>query len=117
MPRPRRKSPGPTPGPAVYAADHIPTGLRPYFQEYDPDTLELQRHANLIIERTLEFGTWDDLRWLVGTYGLRRLRRFLRQFGERGLRPATFNYWRRLLGIRQWRHTPLSTPKGELWNP
>lgn len=64
----------------------------------------------------MEFGTWDELRWLFATYGSGRIRRFLRHYGERALKPVTFNYWRKLLGIRQWRHTPFPTPKGELWN-
>jgi hypothetical protein len=47
----------------------IPSGLRPHFQEYDPRTLDLDRDANLIMQRTLEYGTWDEVRWLFGTYG------------------------------------------------
>jgi hypothetical protein len=99
------------------AADNIPDGLRIYFQEYNLDDLRLKRDANLIIERTLEFGTWEELRWLLRTYGARRIRWYLRHFGVRGLRPATFNYWRRLLRLRGWHRTPFPTPKGELWNP
>jgi len=117
MPNRHRETPGDAPGPTGTADGHIPPGLQPYFQEYDLDALELRRDANLIIGRTLELGTWDELRWLVGTYGLPRIRCFLREFGERGLRPVTFNYWRKLLGIRRWRRTPFRTPKGELWNP
>jgi hypothetical protein len=95
----------------------IPPDLQPYFQEYDLNALELRRDANLIIQRTLEFGTWDEIRWLFGVYGVRRIRRFLRQYGERWLKPASFNYWRKLLGVRQWQRTPFPTPKGEVWNP
>ena len=35
----------------------IPTGLHPYFQEYNVATLDHKRNSNLIIQRTLEFGT------------------------------------------------------------
>jgi len=45
---------------------HIPSGLRPHFQEYDLSSLDLDRDADLIIQRTLEYGTWDEIRWLVG---------------------------------------------------
>jgi hypothetical protein len=95
---------------------NIPPGLRPYFQEYDIQTLDLQRDANLIIQRTLEFGTWEEVRWLFEALGARRIRIFLRQYGERWLKPVTFNYWRKLMRIRKWRHSPFPTPKGELWN-
>ncbi len=48
---------------------NIPSSLWPYFQEYDVRTLDLDRDANLIIQRTLEYGTWDEVRWLFRTYG------------------------------------------------
>jgi len=40
----------------------IPDRLRIYFQEYDPDQLDPAEQADLIIQRTLEFGDWEDLR-------------------------------------------------------
>ena len=94
----------------------IPGGLRPYFQEYDPRTLDLDRDANLIIQRTLAHGTWDEVRWLFGAYGGPRIRTFVRERGERLLSRVTFNYWRKLLEIRQWRHSPFPTVKGEVWD-
>jgi len=93
----------------------IPADLHHYFQEYDPASLNITHDADLIIQRTLEFGTWDDLRWLFETYQLKRIRSFLRQRGERMLRPVTFNYWRKLLGVHRWRKSPFPTTKGELW--
>jgi hypothetical protein len=56
----------------------IPQGLHRHFQEYDPASLNITRDADLIIQRTLEFGTWDDLRWLFQTYQVKRIRSFLR---------------------------------------
>ena len=46
----------------------LPISLQPYFQEYDLAALRLRRDANLIIQRTLEFGTWDEIRWLFQVY-------------------------------------------------
>jgi hypothetical protein len=93
----------------------IPVGLGPHFQEYDTSQLNLESDANLIIQRALEFGTWDDLRWLLGLYGVKRIRTFLRERGQRSLKPVTFHYWRKLLGIRKWRSSPFPTTKGEVW--
>jgi hypothetical protein len=95
----------------------IPAGLIPHFQEYDPTSLDLERDSNLVIQRTLEFGTWDEVRWLFGLYGRRKICASVRQYGERGLSPVAFNYWRKLLGIRKWRKSPFSTLRSELWNP
>jgi hypothetical protein len=96
-------------------ASKIPAGLKPYFQEYDIAQLDFVRDANLIILRTLEFGTWDELRWLFATYHRKRICLFLREHGERWLKPVTFNYWRKLLGVRKWKKTPFPVAKGELW--
>ena len=41
---------------------HIPSGLRPHFQEYDLQSLDLDRDADLINQRTLEYGVWDEIR-------------------------------------------------------
>ena len=100
----------------ILAQANIPLGLQPYFQEYDVQALDLHRDVNLIIQRTLEFGTWEEVRWVFSTLGAKRVRLFLRQYGERWLKPANFNYWRKLLRIRKWRHSPFPTSKGEVWN-
>jgi hypothetical protein len=44
---------------------NIPSALRPYVQEYDPQTLDIDHDANLIIQRALEHGTWDEVRWVA----------------------------------------------------
>ena len=98
------------------SSSQIPNGLKPYFQEYDITRLDVTRDANLIIQRVLEFGTWDEIRWLFKTYRSKRIRLFLRQHGDRWLKPVTFTYWRKLLGIRRWRKSPFSTVTRELWN-
>ncbi len=95
---------------------NIPSGLWPHFQEYDVRTLALDRDANLIIQRTLEYGTWDEVRWLFGTYGGPRICSFVRERGERMLSCVTFNYWRKLLGIHQWQRSPFPTARGEVWD-
>jgi hypothetical protein len=97
-------------------SSQVPIGLKPYFQEYDIARLNLERDANLIIQRTLEFGTWEELRWLFATYHSKRIRRFLREYGVRQLKPVTFNYWQKLLNIRRWKKSPFKVGKGELWD-
>jgi hypothetical protein len=96
--------------------DGIPSGLRPYFHEYDPEALDLDRDADLILQRTLEHGTWEEIRWLFGRYGGSRVRSFVQERGERWLSRVTFNYWRKLLQIEEWRRSPFSTAKGEVWD-
>ena len=101
--------------PRVSPSVKIPRGLIPHFQEYDVSQLDFTNDANLIIQRALEFGTWDEIRWLFKTYGSPRIRMFLREHGERWLRPVTFHYWRKLFRLRKWKSSPFPTSKGELW--
>jgi hypothetical protein len=89
--------------------------MRAYFQEYDPEQLNQAEHGDFIIQRTLEFEDWEDLRWLFDTYGSKRIRLFIRQRGERWLRPPVFNFWRKLLRIRKWEQSPFPIAKGDLW--
>lgn len=93
----------------------IPPGLAPYFQEYDVAALDLRADADLILQRTLEHGTWEEVRWLFGVYGAPRVRRFVREHGERWLSKVAFNYWRKLLRVRRLRRMPFPTARGELW--
>lgn len=93
----------------------IPKGLAPYFQEYDFETLAVERDFTLIIQRTLEYGTWDEVRWLFRVYGARRIRAFVREHGARMLSAVTFNFWLKLLEIRRWRRSPFPTAKGQVW--
>lgn len=95
----------------------IPARLKPYFQEYDIEQLDFVQDANLVIYRTIEFGTWDEIRWLFQLYGLKRIRLFVRRYGERLLKPVSFNYWRKLLRVRRCVKSPLPTRKGDLWKP
>ncbi len=92
----------------------IPDSLQPYFQEYNLEDLSTRRHANLIIQRTLEFGTWEEIRWLFRLYSKRRIQRFLREHGVRWLKPVTFNYWRKLLELRRWQTALFG--EGDVWN-
>lgn len=94
---------------------NIPAGLWPHFQEYDPAQLDCDQDADLIIQRTLEYGTWEEIRWLAATYERERVRQFLRLHGERMLSAVTFNYWRKLLGVRRWRRSPFAEEAKQVW--
>ncbi len=94
----------------------IPAGLRVHLQEYDPDLLDLERVANLVIQRTPEYGTWEEIRRLFHTYGRQRITALIRERGERLLSPVTFNYWRKLLRVRQWKRSPFPTDRGTIWD-
>lgn len=60
---------------------NIPSTLRFAFQEYDLDQLSLERDAFTIIERTLAYGSRDELRWLFARYGSTKLAAWLTNGG------------------------------------
>jgi hypothetical protein len=71
----------------------IPKTLRPFFQEYDLEKLDLERSAFTIIERTLAWGDRAELRWLFARYGSQRLADWVRQAGWRCLPRRRFQFW------------------------
>ena len=38
------------------------------FWDVDPDTIDLEKHARYVIERILDFGTGEEVRWLFKRY-------------------------------------------------
>lgn len=42
----------------------LPSSIKPYFQEYDFSRLAVDIHAELVIERVLNYGNLEELRWL-----------------------------------------------------
>ena len=94
----------------------IPSSLARLFHEYDFARMDVRQHANIIIERTLEMGTWEELRWLFHHYGIQQITEYLQQFGNRRLSKMTFNYWIKLLQIKEYRPAPFAEIRDKLWS-
>ena len=77
----------------------LPASTAWWFPEYDWTTLDVERHSGVIIERLLERGTWQQLRWLFATYGEARVAEWVRRHGFRLLSRRSFALWRRALGV------------------
>ncbi|MBD3287949.1 hypothetical protein GF337_04025 [candidate division KSB1 bacterium] len=93
-----------------------PTSLSRLFQEYDFERMDVRQHANIIIERTLEMGNWEELHWLFHHYGIQRITEYLKQLGSRRLSKMTFNYWIKLLQIKEYRPAPFAEIRDKLWS-
>jgi len=81
----------------------IPVSLRPFFQEYVLEDLDLERSAFTVIERTLAWGDVPELRWLFDTYGKSRLAEWVRESGWRFLPRRRFKYWTLYFGLSDYR--------------
>jgi hypothetical protein len=85
----------------------IPTEFRSLFWEVDVNNINLEAHANYVIERFLEYGTWEGIRWLRTIYADDQLICFIKEKSFRLRSPKTLNFWRLMLNI----------PENEWTNP
>lgn len=98
-----------------FKTEKIPVSFTRYLQEYDFDQINPELHAIPIIERTLEMGTWEELHWLFHHYGIQRISEFLKRYGHRRLSKMTFNYWCKLLKIKNNQQAPFAEIRKDIW--
>ena len=68
---------------------------RSLFWDINPATLDAKRHANYIIERILDYGTDEEVRWMYRTYPRELIRDVVLR--SRVLRPETRPLLKQLL--------------------
>lgn len=93
----------------------IPKSLSRLFQEYQFEEMDIDTFSNTIIERTLENNTWKELNRLFRTFGVKQIADYLTAHGHRRLSKVTFNYWRSLLDIKNYRISPWHTIRDDVW--
>jgi hypothetical protein len=76
-----------------------PTSTAWLFPEYSFDSIGLESHSGVIIERLLERGTWEQIRWLYAVYGEERVAEWTRRHGYRLLSKRSFALWRLVLDL------------------
>ena len=81
------------------AANQLPADAAWLFPEYDFESMSLEEHRGVIIERVLERGTWEQVRWLFATYGEDAVAEWVRRHGFRLLSRRSFALWRLVLGV------------------
>lgn len=65
------------------------------FWDTDPKNIDVKKHARYIIERILDFGDDEEVRWLWNFYDKNLLRKSI--IKSRSLRPETKKLWMLLL--------------------
>lgn len=63
----------------------IPPTLAPFFQEYSLESLDAERSAATIIERTLQYGDREEVRWLFTCYPHQQIRDWVKRWGALAL--------------------------------
>ncbi len=77
----------------------IPSSLAPFFQEYDLTKLDLERSAGTIIERTLQYGNREEIRWLFQTYQQQRIQDWVARWGSIALPEPHRTFWALVLEL------------------
>lgn len=62
------------------------------FWDVDPETIDVKKNARYIIERILDFGTDDEVRWMWQQYPRPLLSDVVKR--SRDIRPISRNFWR-----------------------
>lgn len=75
----------------------IPPSLARFFHEYDIARLNPKKDSFTIIERTLQFGNREELRWLFSVYFKREIVNWVKRFGKDCLPQPHLNFWQIIL--------------------
>lgn len=84
---------------SILADNGLPADCAWLFPEYDFEKMDLKQYKGVIIERILERGSWEQLRWLFSVYGENLVVKWVREHGFRLLSKRSFALWRLTLGI------------------
>lgn len=73
----------------------IPDLLVPLFHNYEPTSIDLDRHAQMVIRTVLSEGEMDQIFWLLRYYGRTRIAAFVENdaHGLRMLPESTRRLW------------------------
>lgn len=78
----------------------IPSGMRWLFWSYDTRTLDLKIDKEYIIAQVLNYGTWEDLKWLYKVYFEREIKEVVKS-PQRGVWfEKVLNFWTTMLNIK-----------------
>ena len=75
-----------------------PSCVRRLFWDVDPETVDLDKHRDYVIERVMAHGTWEAMCWLRDRYVSEVLADFIRRRGAR-LAPREEAYWALITGV------------------
>ena len=80
-------------------SDPLPESLKPFFQEYDFTELDSEQAAATIIERTLQYGNREEIRWLFRRYPRAEIVSWISRSGPERLPEPHLSFWRLILNI------------------
>lgn len=93
-----------------------PYFLRPFFWDYDFDSLSWEEDHELIVARILSSGDWNTLTWLRSHAGDHFLREWIERHEGGKLSPQKLRFWEIVLGLPHRKvNTWLADERREIW--
>ncbi len=103
--------------PASPSRHKLPEFLRPLFWEYRFRDLSWERDRDLVIDRVLEHGTLDAIRWLRAQAGDQALSEWLTRRHGAGISKRRLRFWEVILDIPHRRvNAWLRRPERAIWD-
>ncbi|MFQ5637471.1 MAG: hypothetical protein ACE5IR_05700 [bacterium] len=96
----------------------VPKKFHDVFWEVDAEKLDTEEYPEYIMERILDFGTLAGVKWLRGTLGDEKIRKYVSGPRRRGLSSRTLNFWHKIYKIRPEECAPIFSVPNRLsfWN-
>lgn len=78
----------------------IPKEMQWLFWSYPVEELDLEKDKEYIITQSLNYGTWEDLKWLFRVYSEKEIKKVLKR-PARGLWfKDVLNFWNLMFGLK-----------------
>jgi len=77
----------------------IPSKMKWLFCSYDVESLDLKDDKDYIITQTLNYGVWDDLKWLYKAYSEKDIKAVLKNPIRGVWFEKVLNFWTTIFGI------------------
>lgn len=87
----------------------LPDTFRPLLWSYDFSEIDPVRHKKTIIVQTLNYGTLDQWRWLIKSYGREGVREVLAQISASELKPRALGLAALVFRTNRFNYAPRGT--------
>ncbi|HAJ44833.1 MAG: hypothetical protein UV53_C0015G0013 [Candidatus Azambacteria bacterium GW2011_GWE1_42_9] len=78
----------------------IPQKMRWLFWSYDIKTINFDRDKDYVISQVLNYGTWDDIKWLKEIYSDEEIKEIVKNPGRGVWFEKVLNFWTTIFNIR-----------------
>jgi hypothetical protein len=91
----------------------VPKQFHNVFWEIDPEKLDTEEYPEYIMERILEYGTLEGVKWLRKTFGDDKIKAYIKGRARRSLSSKTLNFWQKILKLKPEECTDISSRKNK----